>query len=195
VDAGDPRAIRTRATIIDAASSLIVADGIGALSMDRISAVAEVSRSTLYRHFDSVVSVVSATIESIGGGIAQSASSSDDPLDAIRSTVAGLGASLRSEPWGSLVAALAESGQRSSELSRLHRSFTLARRRPVVAHVRRAQESGAIRSDLSDDHVVDLLAGPIYYRHLVMHRTMTAAEVTRHVDAVLIVVSPAGRPN
>jgi AcrR family transcriptional regulator len=191
VDRNDPRAKRTRDAVTRATADLIAADGLGSLTIERVAEHAGVSRTTLYRHFADLDELIAATVDALGtGSIGEPArtSATSDPLDQIRRAITNLGASLRHEPWGSVVAALAESGHRSDELGRLHRRFTEARRRPVLTVVRRAQQQRRLTSDVSAERIVDLLAGPIYYRHLILHRTMTSAEVTAHIDGVVMLL-------
>lgn len=59
------RTSRSRQALTDAAVQIVAADGIDALTADRIAAVAGVSRRTLFNHFDRVEDVLTASVEDL----------------------------------------------------------------------------------------------------------------------------------
>lgn len=56
----DPRKVRSRARLLDAATSLLARGGIDAVTIDAVTDAAQVARATLYRHFDSGAELVAA---------------------------------------------------------------------------------------------------------------------------------------
>jgi len=61
----DPRVERTRAAVIDAAASLMMNDGPGAVTHANVAAAANVSRSTVYNHWTSREDLLRTAIDSI----------------------------------------------------------------------------------------------------------------------------------
>ncbi|SDD14111.1 TetR/AcrR family transcriptional regulator [Rhodococcus tukisamuensis] len=62
-DAGsreDPRKVRSRARLLDAATALLVKGGTEAVTIDAVTRAAKVARATLYRHFDSGTELLAA---------------------------------------------------------------------------------------------------------------------------------------
>jgi AcrR family transcriptional regulator len=59
------RTDRTRQALADAAVQIVAADGIDALTADRIAATAGVSRRTLVNHFNRVEDVLTASVEDL----------------------------------------------------------------------------------------------------------------------------------
>ncbi|MGE2716487.1 TetR/AcrR family transcriptional regulator [Mycolicibacterium litorale] len=57
---GDPRPARSRARLLDAATSLLRAGGPSAVTIDAVTRKANVARATLYRHFPSANDLVAA---------------------------------------------------------------------------------------------------------------------------------------
>jgi AcrR family transcriptional regulator len=47
----DPRRVRSRARLIDAATALLLSGGVSAVTMDAVARTSKVARTTLYRHF------------------------------------------------------------------------------------------------------------------------------------------------
>jgi AcrR family transcriptional regulator len=183
VDVSDPRAIKTRTKILNATCAAIVETGLPAVTMDAVAKRAGISRSTLYRHWSHLPELLVAAIEHVS--TQPTTAPPKDPIDRLHVIVEGLGAALRSEPWGTIAAALAECGTRNPELARLHTELTKARRQPAVRAVAAAQRSGALRRDLDAEWIVDALAGPLYYHHLVLHRALHADQVHAHIERVL----------
>lgn len=59
----DPRRLRSRARLLDAATSLLNAGGIEAVTIDAVTKASKVARTTLYRHFSSSTQLLAATFE------------------------------------------------------------------------------------------------------------------------------------
>jgi len=59
----DPRRLRSRARLLDAATGLLSAGGIEAVTIDAVTKVSKVARTTLYRHFSSSTHLLAATFE------------------------------------------------------------------------------------------------------------------------------------
>ncbi|WP_345495524.1 TetR/AcrR family transcriptional regulator [Nocardia callitridis] len=59
----DPRKARSRTRLLDAAASLLTSGGVEAVTIEAVTRMSKVARTTLYRHFDSVVRLRAATLE------------------------------------------------------------------------------------------------------------------------------------
>ncbi len=59
----DPRRLRSRARLLDAATGLLSTGGIEAVTIDAVTKVSKVARTTLYRHFSSSTQLLAATFE------------------------------------------------------------------------------------------------------------------------------------
>ncbi|WP_067680730.1 TetR/AcrR family transcriptional regulator [Nocardia miyunensis] len=59
----DPRKARSRARLLDAATALLESGGLDAVTIDGVTRMSHVARTTLYRHFDNVVQLRAATLE------------------------------------------------------------------------------------------------------------------------------------
>ncbi|WP_067970551.1 TetR/AcrR family transcriptional regulator [Mycolicibacter icosiumassiliensis] len=63
VDDVDPRRIRSRNRLLDAATALLTSGGIEAVTVDAVTKASKVARTTLYRHFNSSSHLLAATFE------------------------------------------------------------------------------------------------------------------------------------
>ena len=59
----DPRRLRSRARLLEAATSLLSTGGIEAVTIEAVTKVSKVARTTLYRHFSSSTQLLAATFE------------------------------------------------------------------------------------------------------------------------------------
>ncbi|TCJ96599.1 TetR/AcrR family transcriptional regulator [Nocardia alba] len=59
----DPRRVRSRARLLDAAAALLQDGGLEAVTVERVTRLSKVARTTLYRHFDNAVQLRAATVE------------------------------------------------------------------------------------------------------------------------------------
>ncbi|EUA09687.1 bacterial regulatory s, tetR family protein [Mycobacterium kansasii 662] len=59
----DPRRLRSRTRLLDAATHLLSAGGIEAVTIDAVTKASKVARTTLYRHFSSSAQLLAATFE------------------------------------------------------------------------------------------------------------------------------------
>ncbi|WP_405165062.1 TetR/AcrR family transcriptional regulator [Nocardia sp. NBC_01499] len=59
----DPRKVRSRARLLDAAAALLKSGGVEAVTVEAVTRMSKVARTTLYRHFDSAMHLRAATLE------------------------------------------------------------------------------------------------------------------------------------
>jgi AcrR family transcriptional regulator len=59
----DPRKVRSRNRLLDAATSLLTSGGVEAVTIDAVTRVSKVARTTLYRHFENSTHLLAATFE------------------------------------------------------------------------------------------------------------------------------------
>lgn len=59
----DPRKLRSRARLLDAAAALLTSGGVEAVTVDAVTGLSKVARTTLYRHFASTTHLLAAAFE------------------------------------------------------------------------------------------------------------------------------------
>lgn len=59
----DPRRARSRARLLDAAAALLQSGGFEAVTIEGVTKLSKVARTTLYRHFDNAMHLRAATVE------------------------------------------------------------------------------------------------------------------------------------
>src|SRR5699024_5251479 len=67
----DPRRERSRSRLLDATTALLTSGGVDAVTIESVTRVSKVARSTLYRHFDGSAALVTAAFERLLPPIAE----------------------------------------------------------------------------------------------------------------------------
>ncbi len=171
----DPRRLRmaeTRAAILRAARPIMLRDGLGGTTLDRVAAEGGIAKMTLYRHFRSKEALfeglVTATCESMREGLENAAAPDTDRPIAMR-----LGDELRAfisaliEPDGlALYRLIVADGWRFPELAR---AFDRSGMRVIRRRIAELLETGGAPRDQSTQvagEVVALALGDAYQRAL-----------------------------
>src|SRR5215472_15226240 len=147
---------RNRARVLEAARSAFASDGIG-VSMEELARRSGVGVGTLYRHFPTkealVTAIVSERIASMAGH-ARSLATAPDPGEAFFAFLRRMWA--EGVEKRDLVDALAGAGV---DVEAAIAGPASGLRRNLSKLLRRAQQAGAVRADLTADDVLFLFAG------------------------------------
>lgn len=165
----DPRAERSRAKALQAAQTLLLSEGIDAITHARVAEVSGVGRRTLYRHWPDQRSLVHATLSLIR------APDADPTVDLRAGLVAhltALSSALTSGPLGYVVATLYERSVHDPAFESLRSELVRSGCAPLESMLERAAAGGDLPSDLDVDSAVAALEGPVFHRAM-LHRRPT----------------------
>ena len=192
----DPRVERTKAHVLAVAGELLAEEGREGFSIDAIGRRSGVARTTIYRHWPELGDLLYDTIRSMADPVA--APDTGSVRDDLVVLYAGLTAGFETSCVGRAMPVLIDLCRRDPALRPLHRAFIAERRQPALDAIRRGVARGELPDDTDPDLLVDRIAGPVFYRYLVVQEPYGAADVERLVDDVLATRSPAlrgrGRP-
>ncbi len=184
----DPRVTRSKESILRATLDLLVENGVAATTIEAIADRSGVAKTTIYRHWASKPELVIDAFKSLTReGKVPDTGSLEGDLEAL---AVGLSRALASGRFASLLPSLIDAAQRDPEMSKLHDRFAADREMTVRHIVTRARSRGEIRDDVSDSDVVDLIAGPIFYRRLVAHDRLDARSAKRLAELISELVTP-----
>jgi AcrR family transcriptional regulator len=187
------RPARAEARILEATRAELAAHGFEGLTVEGVAAAAGVGRATIYRHWANRAELVIAAFRSA----AQPRELPDTGTlrgDLI-AQVTNLASALSSSPMGAMLPALLEAARRDRELAPLQRALIDERRAETASLLDRAVDRGELPADVDRDLLLDLVVGPVFYRHLVRHRRTTRDEVVRIVDQILATQLGAPSPS
>jgi AcrR family transcriptional regulator len=180
----DPRVMRSRAAILQAAAELLIESGYGGLTIEGIAERSGVAKTTIYRHWKSRSRLILDAFESMLEGPGQWTPSGNVRGDLI-TILEALARGLTSSRWAPAVSALIEAGERDAEMRQLVKEFLAERMRPLGQALATAAGRGELSPDLDIEVSINLLVGPVFFRRLVSREPMEPGFAERVVDQFL----------
>ncbi len=169
---GRPRSERARQAILRSTLKLLYEAGFADLSIEAVASAAGVGKPTIYRWWRTKAAVVADAFMS---GVEMKLQFSDTgslQTDMTRQ-MKNLVRALRGRR-GRIVAALIGGGQSNGELKQAFcKRYLMPRRQEARAVLQRGIDRGELPPTVNIDLILDMLYGPIYYRFLVSHDTLT----------------------
>jgi AcrR family transcriptional regulator len=198
---GWPRSEKARKAILTAAAELLLARGLGAVSMDAVAEQAGVSKATIYRWWPTKETLALDALHHEWAAARPRARETGllrtDLLALLRPWVRLIG----KRPYGRVIAALITEAQTDPAFAEQYRErFVEPRRaqaRPILEH---AIEHGELPPTTDVELALDLLYGPLYHRLLHGHAPLNDRFLRDLVDTVLAGLATAhahatpGRP-
>lgn len=180
---GRPRSETARTAILDAADVLLLARGLGAVSMDAIAERAGVSKATIYRWWPTKEALALDALyydwAAAGDPGRDTGSLKGDLLALLRPWVRRVG----SRPYARVIAALIEQARTDPAFAEEYLNrLVRPRREQARAIFDRAIERGEIRADLNVEVALDLLYGALYHRLLHGHAPLNDRFVAQVVE-------------
>jgi AcrR family transcriptional regulator len=191
---------KAREAILSAAAQLLLARGLGAVSMDTVAERAGVSKATIYRWWPTKETLALDALyherAAAGPGARETGSLRGDLLALLRPWVRLVG----KRPYGRVIAALVTEAHTDPAFAEQYRErFVQPRRdqaRPILAQV---IARGELPATTDVELALDLLYGPLYHRLLHGHAPLSERFLRELVDTVLAGLTsppmcpPAGR--
>lgn len=168
----NPRTRRVRQTVLDAAIELLLAHGAHEITAARVAEHADVARTTIYRHWPDQASLLLATIDALTAAHRRRQSSGNLETD-LRSDLRSLHTRLVVREVRSVFGALAAYSPGDDAFATAQRRFIERLVEPLHQSLQAAQERGEVDTALDCELEAHNLAGPLLYRHLVMHVELT----------------------
>ncbi len=181
---GRPRNDSYDDQILDAVMAILLEDGYSGLTIDGVSARAEVGRPTIYRRWPSKPAlVVAALARSTGLAPAPDTGSLREELLAVQDHQVAL---MNSNGFRRITPGLVADLSADPELAQTYLGEYIApRRQSVWDALQRGIDRGELDPDIDFAFISDLLTGPLFYRALVRGERLHADDAQRTVDVVL----------
>ncbi len=186
---GRPRSVEADEAILEAATTAFIELGWDSLTIEGVAARAGVGKTTIYRRYPTRLDLLLAAAERLAeekGAVPDTGTLPGDLFALVKAYLGMLSGTRAGRAIPAMVAATAK----NPELANAYRAFIATRRRESAVVLERAIDRGELPADLDVDLVLDLLAGPIFYRAFVSHEPSDDAYVSALVDTVLRAVSP-----
>ncbi|MGW2177208.1 TetR/AcrR family transcriptional regulator [Streptomyces sp. NPDC001732] len=188
------RSERSRRATLEAALELCTEKGYGRVTVEAIAARAGVSKKTIYRWWPSKSAVILEAFTEALVDATPFADTGDIAAD-LRSNVMGAVKLISTPPFGPAYSGILSEMHHDDVLTEAVRSKLIDPRfEQAVARLRRAQEQGQIPPDADLPLAVELLYGPMYYRHVLRKPIQDEAEIAALVAHVLRAIGAPPEP-
>ncbi len=183
---GRPRSVECDRAIHDAALTEYADRGFDGMSVDAVAARAGVSKATIYRRYPSKVDLVISAAYVVAEELAPKPDTGALRGDLVTSTKSLANLMNHSVLGRTMRQVVADAG-RHPDLAEMHEGFVKMRRQGTFAAFDRAIARGELPPDIDQELAADLLAGPLFYRHMVRRLPVDDAYAEQVVDAFLAV--------
>ncbi|MEK4473546.1 TetR/AcrR family transcriptional regulator [Paenibacillus sp. FSL R7-0048] len=177
---GRPRNVETEKSILSASYDLLLENGFGAVTVEKIADRAKVSKATIYKWWPNKAAVV------MDGFLSSAADRLPVPdtgsvFDDILMHATNLSRFLISRE-GKIITEIIGEGQMDSGLAEAYRTrYFQPRRLEARLLMERGVQRGELKDNLDIEVVTDLIYGPIFYRLLVTGQPIDDAYVQQLV--------------
>jgi AcrR family transcriptional regulator len=185
----DPRVARTRARALGVARSLLIGEGIDAVTHLRVAEAGGGGRRTLYRHWPERRDLLHDTLAH--SEVPHGAVTGDVRADLVAHLHA-LRAALQHSPLATVVCTLAARSTLDADLAALRSQLAQRGCEPGRAIARRAIKAGTLPKGTGVDTMLAELEGPLFYCSILHGTTYPAADIEPLVDRLL--AQPPQRP-
>jgi AcrR family transcriptional regulator len=192
-DRVDPRCVRSRQRVLDAALELLAEGGAAALHYEAVAARSGVAKTTIYRHFADHEALHLAAIEHAAPHLEMR--DSGDVVADITAYLVLLDDELLRGRFGAVIPSVVDVAERSERMAEMGRSTASQRRSTMVERLRVAQSSGALSPEADADLLCAALVGPLFYRRFFSRQATShtfIAALTRSVLGPYAGVGTAG---
>ena len=180
----DPRIQRTRDAVLPATLSLLANRGFAGFTMEGVAGAAGVSKSTIYRHWPTNLSLLRDALEELNrqpdvepvGGPARAK---------VERLLEHLAAAVSDSVIGACIPALIEAAQHHREVAEFLHEYSNRRRSTLTDVLRQGIGDGEFPAYLDPELAALALSGPIFYRRLMTASPLAADDIPRLVQQVL----------
>jgi AcrR family transcriptional regulator len=161
--AEDPRVGRTRTAIIDAATELMMADGPTEITHGNVAAAANVSRTTVYKHYPTRVDLLRATIEAMGKSVPDVTDGTGDLRTDLEHFFTDLVADLLDDQRAPMIATMMERALHDPTFTAVRDELICDFEPAFRVLVDRGIESGQLRADVDVPLAMASIAGSFVF--------------------------------
>lgn len=180
----DPRIQRTRDAVLPAALSVLADRGFADFTMEGVAEAAGVSKSTVYRHWPTKLSLLRHALEGLNIQPAVQFEGGPARLQVER-LLEHLAVALSDSVLAACIPGLIEAAERHPEVAEFLHEYSDRRRSTLTAAIRRGIEEREFPAHLDPELAAMALSGPIFYRRLMTENPFPAQDIPRLVEQVL----------
>lgn len=180
----DPRVERSRRVVLRAALDELAERGLAGVTIESVAARAGVGRSTVYRHWDSKIALVTDAMETLNQQPAQDPADGS-PTERVERLLHHLVDVLGDSPLSACLPALIEAAQHDDTVRRFLHGYVTRRRGTLVEAIIAGIASGEFPATTDPEAAALALAGALFYQRLMTGRAPEHALVPALLGTVL----------
>jgi len=158
----DKRVERSKAAVLAETYRQLTRSGISGVSIDEVSRVSGVSKTTIYRHWPSRSALLIDACSKLGHA-SQPPDTGTLRAD-LHALVTKLGEQLQSAAWATVYPSIVDAAEREADIATLQTGLHMAFMAPFHAVVERARDRGEVQPEKPTPDVVAAVVGPLFYR-------------------------------
>ncbi len=178
----DPRVERTRAAVIKAAAELLMAGGPDAVTHARVAAEANVSRTTVYKHWPTRPDLLRSTIEELGKSVPSPANLIGDLRTDLGYLLGGLAEHLRDEPHARLIGMMMARAPSDDAVAAVRDEMVDDVERIFDEVIATAVAGNELRDDLDSELALASIVGSLLFIRFMAGSTIDDHTVSRVID-------------
>lgn len=171
----DARFERTRVAVHEAVCTVLVEEGLGGLTVERVAAEAGVSRSTVYRNWPDMPALACEVFDELAHH--HEVELTGEVPDLLHAYLSDYAERLNNEVYTAVLLAVIEAANRDEAFAEVHSTMFHQTRSRAGEIVRRGQREGHFDRELEVRQCVEDLVAPFLYRRLVRQDTITRSQV------------------
>jgi len=187
---GRPPSEEARRLALAAAYRILIEEGLGRLTIERVAAESGVSKPTIYRTWTNAQDLAMAAF--------MANPPSDEPVTRANTVRAALRAHVRdvigtfATARGRQITLTMASADPDSELAKAFRNQVILKSREAGRQlIEKAMAEGEIRGDIDIDVALDMIYGPLFFRLLAGHRPLSLPLAEQLVETLFTGVGTA----
>ena len=177
----DKRAERSKAVVLAETYRQLSQSGLANVSIDEISRVSGVSKTTIYRHWPSRSALLIDACSRLGetADVPDTGSFRGD----LHALLSGLAKRLETASWSAVVPSIVDAAERDSDVLAMQTGWHRNLMKPFGAVMDRAKAKGEVSADADSHGVIATTVGALFYRRWFSHEPID----DQFVDAIVSV--------
>jgi TetR/AcrR family transcriptional regulator of autoinduction and epiphytic fitness len=186
----DPRIERSRHAVLHAAVALLFDSGPDEVTHAKVAAAAEVSRTTVYKHYPHRSDLLHATLQAVGKHVPPASELSGIVRDDLITLLTNLASDLRDEGRTKVIAVMIERALHDDTVGTVRDRFIAELVETFTAVVRRGEETGQLRAGVAPMQALGSMAGSLLFHRLLANEAVDDQLLADVVDSFVAAHAP-----
>ena len=189
---GRPPNEKARARVLDCAREILMTEGFGRLTIEKVAAATGVSRPTIYRSWANATELAMAAL--VGATAAEMPGENLDVRARLLTQLRSLTTAFATTRGRQVALTLASADPESEYTKAFRNRVILASREAGRLMVEKAIAAGEIVRPADVETLLDMIYGPLFYRLLVGHGSLDLNFADSVVDLAMLALRPREMP-